>query len=90
MMEQFAMSIAHTAKQLLTFISLKVNYVIISKSYIQLIRLAVPFDDINCVHIVLGIGLLPDGIKQLPDPMLTYHQWNLEGNFTKNDQDITN
>ena len=56
----------------------------------QLIRLAVPFDDINCVHIVLGMGLLPDGIKQLPDPMLTYHQWSLEGNFTKNDQDITN
>ena len=90
MMQQFAISTAHAAKQLLTFISWKVNYVIVSKSYIQLMGLVVPFDDMNCVDNGLGIGFLPEGTNQLPDPMLTYHQWSPEGNFTKNDRDITN
>ena len=29
------------------------------------------------VNISSGNGLLPDGTKPLPDPMLTYHQWGL-------------
>ena len=38
------------------------------------------------VNIGSGNGLLPDGTKPLPDPILTYHQrvqWpSTEGNFT--------
>ena len=37
-------------------------------------------------------GLLPDGTKPLPEPMLTYDQWVLwhspDNNFTQNTQDI--
>ena len=29
----------------------------------------------NWVNIGSGNGLLPDGTKPLPKPMLTYHQW---------------
>ena len=29
-----------------------------------------------CVNIVSGNGLLPDGTKPLPQPMLTDHQWS--------------
>ena len=35
----------------------------------------------NCVYIVLGNDLLPDGTKPLPQPMLPYNI--SEGNFTK-------
>ena len=28
-----------------------------------------------CVNIGSGNGLMPDGIKPLPEPLLTYHQW---------------
>ena len=28
-----------------------------------------------CINIGSGNGLLPDGTKPLPEPMLTYHQW---------------
>ena len=29
-----------------------------------------------CVNIGSGHGLLPDGTKPLPEPMLTYHHWD--------------
>ena len=32
---------------------------------------------ITLINISSGNGLLPDGIKPLPEPMLTYHQWGL-------------
>ena len=38
------------------------------------------------VKTTLGNGLLPDGTKPLPEPMLTYHQEGpvaSEGNFTQ-------
>ena len=38
----------------------------------------------NLVNIGLGIGLLPDGTKPLPEPMLAYHKWSSEGKFTWN------
>ena len=44
------------------------------------------------LNIDSGNGLLPDGTKPLPEPMLIYHQWVLwysrEGNFIGNAQDI--
>ena len=33
-----------------------------------------PYGDLSLVNIGPGNGLLPDGTKPLPDPMLTYHQ----------------
>ena len=34
-----------------------------------------------------GNGLLPDGTKPLPEPILTYYQWHSpEGNFMGNSQ----
>ena len=33
-----------------------------------------PYGDINLVNIVSGNGLLPDGTKALPEPMLTWRQ----------------
>ena len=37
--------------------------------------LVTPYGDMNLgQHIGSGNGLLPDGTKPLPEPMLTYHQ----------------
>ena len=36
-----------------------------------------PYGDIDLGNIGLGNGLLPDGIKPLPEPMLTYQQLGL-------------
>ena len=33
-----------------------------------------PYGDIDQVNIGSGDGLLPDGTKPLPEPMLIYHQ----------------
>ena len=33
-----------------------------------------PYGDIDLVNIALGTGLLPDGTKPLPEPILTYHE----------------
>ena len=35
--------------------------------------LVMPYVDMCLVNIGLGNGLLPDGTKPLPEPMLTYH-----------------
>ena len=35
--------------------------------------LVMPYGDINMVNIGSGNGLLPDGTKPLPEPMLAYH-----------------
>ena len=37
--------------------------------------LVTPYDDTNYVNIGLDNGLLLDGTKPLPEPMLTYHQY---------------
>ena len=46
----------------------------------------------NLGNIGSGYGLLPDGTKPLPKPIIPYHQWSIwyspEGNYTKNPQDI--
>ena len=34
-----------------------------------------PYDDTDRVEIGSGNGLVPDGNKPLPEPMLTYHQY---------------
>ena len=39
--------------------------------------LVTPYGDRVLVNICSGNGLLPDGTKPLPEPMLTYHHWNL-------------
>ena len=36
--------------------------------------LVMPYDDIDLVNIGSGNGLLPDGTKPLPEPVLTYHK----------------
>ena len=36
--------------------------------------LVTPYGDRDLVNIGSGNGLLPDGTKPLPEPMLTYHQ----------------
>ena len=37
--------------------------------------LVMPYGQIKWVNIGSGNGLVPDGTKPLPEPMLTYHQW---------------
>ena len=39
--------------------------------------LVTPYGDRVLVNIGSGNGLLPDGTKPLPEPMLTNHHWNL-------------
>ena len=41
------------------------------------------------VKIGSGYGLLPDGTKPLPDPMLTYHQLGRVAIFTGNADNVT-
>ena len=47
-----------------------------------------PYGDVNLCYIGSGNGLLPDGNKPLPEPMLTYHQWGqvafFQGQFHMN------
>ena len=38
--------------------------------------LVMPYGDRDRGNIGSGNGLLPDGTKPLPEPMLTYHQWS--------------
>ena len=38
--------------------------------------LVTPYGDRDLVNIGSGYGLLPDGTKPLPEPMLTDHQWS--------------
>ena len=41
------------------------------------------------VTIGSGNGLLPDGTKSVPEPILTTDQWDPDSNFTENTQDIS-
>ena len=54
--------------------------------------LVMPNGDTNLGNIGSGYGLLPDGTKPLPEPIIPYHQWSIwyspEGNYTENTQDI--
>ena len=50
-------------------IYLNENYI-----FIQIFLKYVAMGPINWVNIGSGNGLLPDGTKPLPEPMLTYHQ----------------
>ena len=44
---------------------------------------------LNSVNIDSGNGLLPDGNKPLPDPIIVSEAlWSSEGNVTENAQDI--
>ena len=51
-----------------------------------------PYGDKIWVNMDSGNGLLSDGTKPLPEPVLTIHQWGLqhlsEGNLKGNVQDI--
>ena len=46
---------------------------------LTLFGLVTQMASLNLVNIGYGNGLLPDGTKPLPKPMLTYHQWGLVG-----------
>ena len=48
-----------------------------TKCKLTLCGLVTPYGDIIWVNIGSGNGLLPDGTKPLPEPMLTYHQSGL-------------
>ena len=53
-----------------------------------------PYGDRDLGNIGSGNGLVPDGTKPLPEPMLIYHQWGplelIWVNFTRDTSAIYN
>ena len=54
-------------------ISLMSVVFLIDRGYLTHCGLVTPYGDIIWVNIGSGNGLLPEGTKPLPEPMLTYH-----------------